>query len=196
MNDTKSYIFEMRDTMAGRLAGRFLFFLLLFVLSCGIAFAVTSQTSYGGYFLAIRPVDTGHGRFFGTVLSVLRCALPSAVSLLVICAAAHTVFSQAVSAAVLLWRGLCLGCAGGLMTCGAVASIGPYWTLALTLYFAASVLIVLLAAASHIYSLVLCRTHADRMFRIRREIAAEYLRLFLILSGGVFVLGGAAVLLI
>ena len=62
--------------------------------------------------------------------------------------------------------------------------------------FAATVLMILLAAVSHIYSLGLCRAHADRMFRIRREIAAEYLRLFLILSGGVFVLGCAAVLLI
>lgn len=194
MNDTKSYILEMRDTLAGRLAARFLFFLLLFALSCGIAFAVTSQASYGGYFLAIRPVE--RGSLSVTVLSVLRCALPSAVALLIIYAAAHTAVSQAVSGAVLLWRGICLGCAGGLMTGGMVESIGRYWIPALTLYFAASVLMILLAAVSHVYSLCLCRAHADRMFRIRREIAAEYLRLFLILSGGVFVLGCAAVLLI
>ncbi len=195
MNDTKNYIFGIRDTLPGRLAGRFLFFLFLFVLSCGIAFAVTSQIPCGGYFLAVCPVETG-GSFTGTVLSVLRCSLPSAVALLAVYAAAHTIFSQAVSAAVLLWRGLCLGCAGGLMTGGTVASIGSHWTFALTLYFAASVLMVLLAAVSHMYSLVLCRAHADRSFRLRREIAAEYLRLFLILSGGIFVLGSAAVLMI
>ena len=194
MNDTKSYILGLRDTLSGRLAGRFLFFLLLSALSCGTAFALTSQASFGGYFLAVRPV--GQGSFVGTALAVLRCALPSAVSLLLIYGAAHTVFSQAVSGAVLLWRGISLGCAGGLISGGTVESVGRHWIPALTLYFAATVLMILLAAVSHIYSLGLCRAHADRMFRIRREIAAEYLRLFLILSGGVFVLGCAAVLLI
>lgn len=195
MNDTKNYILNLRDTLAGRLAGRFLFFLFLFALSCGIAFAVTSQTSFGGYFLAVRPVETGVG-FPRTALSVIRCTLPSAVSLLAVWISAHTTFSQAVSAAVLLWRGLCLGCAGGLMNGGTVVSIGPHWTAALILYFAASVLIVLLAACTHVCSLCLCRAYADRMFRIHREIEGEYLRIFLVLSGGVFLLGGTAVMMI
>ena len=194
MNDTKSYILELRGTLTGRLAGRFLFFLLLSALSCGIAFAVTSQTSPDGYFLAIRPV--GQGSFSGTVLSVLRCALPSAVSLLLIYAAAHTSASQAVSAAVIMWRGIALGCAGGLISGGTVESVSRYWIPALTLYFAATVLTCLLAAVSHVYSLCFCRAYSDRKFRILRELAAEYLRIFLILSGGVFVTVCAAVLLI
>ncbi len=195
MNDTKNYIFELRDTLTQRLAGRFLFFLLLSALSAGIAFAVTSQTSFSGYFLAVHPVETGNG-FLRTALSVIRCTLPSALSLLALCISSHTTFSQAVSAAVLLRRGICLGCAGALMANGTVRSIGPYWTLALTLYFAASVLIVLLAAVSHLYSLGLCRAYTDRRNRLRRELAAEYLRLFLLLSGGVFILESAGVLLI
>lgn len=184
----------MRETITERLAMRFIAYLILFALSCVFSFACTSRSVYGGYFLAISPID--RSSFPAAMLSVLRCALPSALCLLAVYAAAHTVFSQAVSGAVILWRGLCLGCAGGIMGSGAVYSIGRYWTLALTLYFAASMLMILFSAYSHVYSLCLCRAHSDRMFRIRREIAAEYLRLFLILSGGVFAAGCAAVLLI
>ncbi len=194
MNDTKSYILELRDTLSGRLAARFLFFLFLSVLSCGIAFAVTSQASYGGYFLAVCPVEKGS--FAAAFLSVLRCASSSAAALLLIYAAAHTVFSQAVSGAVLLWRGISLGCTGGLISGGMVESVGRHWIPALTLYFAATVLMILLAAVSHVYSLGICRAHSDGVSRIRRELAVEYLQLFLILSGGVFVLGCTAVLLI
>ena len=85
---------------------------------------------------------------------------------------------------------------GGLISGGMVESVGRYWIPALTLYFAATVLMILLAAVSHLYSLGICRAHSDGMTRIRRELAAEYLRMFLILSGGVFILGCTAVLLI
>ena len=195
MNDTKNYIFGLRDTLVQRLAGRFLFFLLLFALSCGTAFAVTSQISFGGYFLAVRPLNTG-SRFLPAAVSLIRCTLPAAVSLAAVWISAHTIFSQAVSAAVILRRGICLGCAGALMADGTVRSLGTHWILALTLYFAASVLMILLAACSYVYSLGLCRAHADRMLRIRHEIAGEYLRVFLILSGGVFLLTCGTVLMI
>ena len=155
---------------------------------------MTSQASYGGYFLAVCPVEKGS--FAAAFLSVLRCASSSAAALLLIYAAAHTVFSQAVSGAVLLWRGISLGCTGGLISGGMVESVGRHWIPALTLYFAATVLMILLAAVSHVYSLGLCRAHSDGVSRIRRELAVEYLQLFLILSGGVFVLGCTAVLLI
>ncbi|MBQ2278152.1 MAG: hypothetical protein II333_06235 [Clostridia bacterium] len=195
MNDTKNYILGLRDTLAERLAGRFLFFLLLFALSCGGAFAVTSRIPCGGYFLAVHPLNTG-GSLPHTAVSLIRCTLPAAVSLLIIGLSVHTAASQAVSAAVILWRGVCLGCAGALMADGTVRSLGTHWILALTLCFAASVLIILLAACTHVYSLGLCRAYADRTHRIRREIAGEYLRVFLILSGGVFLLTCGTVLMI
>lgn len=194
MNDTKSYILQTRENLAKRLAGRFIAYLILFALSCGGAFAFASLYDCGGYFLAVSPVE--RGGFLRTVLSVIRCTLPSAVCLLAVYAAAHTIVSQAVSGAILVWRGLCLGCAGGLMGRGAVYSIDSSWSLALTLYFLASVVMMLLAAYSYIYSLCLCRAHSDGTAHIRREVAAEYLRLFLFLSGAVFAAGGAAVFLI
>ncbi|MGN1345748.1 MAG: hypothetical protein ACI4V1_03120 [Eubacteriales bacterium] len=194
MNDTGNYLLQMRETLAERLAARFLAGLALLVLSCGISFALLSLYTPGGYFLAVNPVE--RSGFFHTILSLVRSTLPSAVCLLLLYAAAHTVFADAVSIAVLAWRGLCLGCAGRLMSSGSVASIGRFWTLALTLYFVASVLMILLAAYSSLYSLCLCRVHSDGAHRLRSEVAQEYLRLFLILSGGVFAAGCAATLLI
>lgn len=184
----------MRETLAKRLAGRFIAYLILFALSCTVSFAFTSLYDCGGYFLAVSPIERGSS--LRMVLSIIRSALPSAVCLLAIYTAAHTVFSQAVSGAVLVWRGLCLGCAGGLMGSGAVMSIGSAWSLALTLYFLASVLMILLAAYSYVYSLCLCRAHSDGTAHIRREAASEYLRLFLFLSGAIFAAGCAAILLI
>ncbi len=184
MNDTKTYLRERREELAHRLAGRFLAFLFLFALSCAATFLWTTFADVGGVFLAVRP--TGW-------LSCVRALGSSAVGLLAIYVSAHTVFSEMVSAAVILGRGLCLGCAGGLMRTGAVISIASTWVLALTLYFLASVGVILTAAYAHVYSFCLCRTHADGMVEMRRGIAGEFLRLFLILSGAVFLSGGAAV---
>ena len=194
MNDTKNYMFGLRETLAGRLAGNFLLFLLLFALSCGISFAAVPAFLPDGYFLAVRPVNGG--TFFGTVFSVLRCAFPAAGTLTVLWIAAHTSVPQILSGMVILYRGVCLGCAGRLMACGAVVSIGRHWMPALALYFAATVPVLLLAALSQVYSLGFCRTYADRMSRIRHELEREYLHLFLILSGGIFLLSGIGILLL
>ncbi len=202
MNDTISTLLQIRGSSAGagqpsrRLAIRFLAGLLLFALSflTGFLLAPTVPLMDNGVFLAVSPVTGGHP--VSAVLSVFRCLLPSAIALFGIYAAAHTPWTAAISGAVIVWRGICLGCAGALMKNGTVVSIGRNWVPALILYFAASVLILLLAVCSHPVSLYLCRAYADEDIRRFREAAVEWLRLFLVLSGAVFAMGTAAVLLI
>jgi len=199
MNDTISSFLQTRESSAGtkqpfrRLAIRFLAGLLLFASAFLCGFLLTPILSGGGSFLAVSPVTGGCPAV--VVLSVLRCLFPSAAALLGIYAAAHTPWSAAVSGTVIVWRGICLGCAGVLMKNGSVVSIGQHWISALILYFAASVLMILLASCSTSVSRYLCRTYADGDTRRFRTAAADWLILFLLISGGVFVLGTAAVLL-
>ncbi len=188
MNDPISSLPSFR-----RPAFRFLAGLLLFALAFLAGFLLAPIAADGGIFLAVSPV-TG-GRPGAAVLSVFRCLFPSAIALLGIYAAAHTPWSSVVSGAVIVWRGICLGCAGVLMKNGTVISIGRHWIPALMLYFAASVLVILLASCSQTVSRYLCRTYADGDFRQFRTAAVDWLRLFLIVSGGVFLLGTTAVLL-
>ena len=201
MNDTLSSFLLSRESSAGtgqpsrRLAIRFLAGLLLFALAflCGFLLAPILLRPHGGVFLAVSPVTGGCPAV--VVLSVLRCLFPSAIALFGIYAAAHTPWSSAVSGTVIVWRGLCLGCAGVLMKNSSVVSIGRHWVPALILYFAASVLMILLASCSCSVSRYLCRTYADGDIRRFRTAAADWLILFLLISGGIFVLGTAAVLL-
>lgn len=202
MNDTTFSLPHSRESsvsagtrpIAKGLAIRFLAGLLLFALSFLMSFLLAPPAADGGLFLAVSPITGGHPA--SAVLSVLRCLFPSAAALLGIYAAAHTPWSAAVSGTVIVWRGICLGCAGALMRNGTVVSIGQHWVPALILYFAASVLMILLASCSYSASRYLCRAYADGDIRRFRTAAAEYLRLFLMLSGSVFLAGGAAVLLI
>lgn len=200
MNDTISSLLQIRGSSAGqpfrRLAIRFLAGLLLFALSflTGFLPVPALPLADGGVFLAVSPVTGGHP--ISAVLSVFRCLLPAAIALFCIYAASHTPWTTVISGIVIVWRGICLGCAGVLMKNGTVVSIGRHWVPALILYFAATVLMILLASCAHPVSLYLCRTYADGDIRRFREAAAEWLRLFLILSGVVFTLGAAAVLLI
>ncbi len=202
MNDTISSLLQIRGSSAGagqpsrRLAIRFLAGLLLFALSflTGFLLSPTVPLADDGVFLAVSPVTGGHPA--SAVLSVLRCLFPSAIALSGIYAAAHTPWPTAVSGAVIVWRGICLGCAGAFMKNGTVISIGQHWIPALILYFAASVLIILLASCSHPVSLYLCRAYADGDIRRFREAAVDWLRMFLVISGAVFAMGAAAVLLI
>lgn len=187
MNDTKTYLRTLREELAHRLAGRFLAYLILFALVCAASFAWVGRTTWGGVFLAVRPVG---------IVAYVRALTSTAVMLSAVLLSAHTMFSGAVGTVAVLWRGVCLGCAGGLMKNGAAVSIAPTWVLALTLYFAASVGVILAASVAHVYSLGLCRTYADGTRRMRRGLAGEFLRLWLILSGMVFLLGGAAVALV
>ncbi len=187
MNDTKTYLRNLRATLAHRLAGRFLAGLILFSLSCAAAFAWVRIAGVDGVFAAVRPT----GR-----LALLRALIPSAAGMLAVYLSAYTIFPGAVSAAVIAWRGLCLGCAGGLMKSGAAVSLAPTWGTALTLYFAASVCVMLAASVARVYSLALCRTYADGTGTTRRGMAREFLRLWLMLSGAVFLLGGAAAALV
>lgn len=199
MNDTISSLLQIRGLSAGqpsrRLAIRFLAGLLLFALSflTGFLPAPVIPLTDGGVFLAVSPVTGGHP--IAAVLSVFRCLLPSAIALSGIYAAAYTPWTTGISGTVLVWRGLCLGCAGGLMKNGTVVSIGRHWVPALILYFAATVLMILLASCAHPVSRYLCRTYADGDVRRFREASAEWLRLFLVLSGSIFTMGAAAVLL-
>ncbi len=193
MNDTKSYILSVRESLPERLAVGFIVYLILFILSCGISYALSSIFRYSGYFIAVSPL--GSGGTVHLILSVAQCAIPSVVALILIYLSAHTIFSHVASGAVILWRGTSLGCAGSLMGSGTVISIGRYWTVALTLYFLSSVMIILLAAYSYIYSLCLCRAHSSGDVKLCASVAAEYLRLFMMFSGCIFVCACVTVLL-
>jgi len=193
MNDTASPFLHSREAFVRGPVFRFLAGLLLFALSCGLSFLLAPLAASGGVFLAVSPAADGHP---AAVLSVLRCLFPAASALFLLYAAAHTPWSAAVSGAVIGWRGLCLGCAGALMKNGTVVSIGRYWVPALLLYFAASVLVILLASCAHAVSREFCRSYADGNVRRFRKTAADWLRLFLVIAGGVFALTAAAVLLI
>ena len=184
----------MNDTIREFPAARFAGGLVLLALSFALSFVCTEILPCGGYFLAVSPFS-GSGTLL-RMTALFRALRPTAISLLALWLSAHTPWSAAVSGMVIIGRGICLGCAGALMRNGTVVSIGQHWISALLLYFSASVLMILLAACSYAASRYFCRACADGNRRLFRETAAAYLRLFLIFSGGVFLLGMTAVLLI
>lgn len=194
MNDTKNYIFEIRDTMPERLTVRFLVYLIISALSFGVAFAIVALFVPNGYFLIVRPASV-YKNGISAFLSVTERAFPVATALFILYAASHTVLSPVISAAISVWRGFSLGCICKLMRDGAVAGVGRSVTFAVLLYFAATVIVIFLSSLSNLYSLCICRAYSAQMPSIKRELALEYLRLFLILSGGIFILTAVATVL-
>lgn len=185
MNDTKSYILEMRGVLIERLAARALLYLLVSSVFCGLSYTAVTLVAPDLDSAFVSPITEGCGTL-EVARYLLCCTFPAAVSLLVVYAAAHTVMSHVIGMTVLCVRGLVLGCIGGLIGMG--AEVGVHCSLALTLYFLATVLIIVLAALSDIFSKCLCRVYADPVPSLARELFFEYLRVFSVLAGGVFVL--------
>lgn len=193
MNDTKGYILEIRHTLTERLMIRFLIYLIVSALFFGIAFAFVSIFFRDGYFIIVRTA-TSNGNFAKNVLSLLHRTFPTAVTLLILYVSSHTVLSPIVSAGVSAWRGFSLGCMCALLRNGLIRGLDN--RTAVLFCFAATIIIIFLSSISNICSMCICRAYADRMPYIERELVAEYLRIFLVLSGVSFLLVGACAILI
>jgi len=101
-----------------------------------------------------------------------------------------------ITALLCIWKGVAFGVDACLIMKGTVRGISDHWTWSLAVFFIASVLIVALAAVSRVYSDVICYTFAADERRYTASLAMEYVKLFLLISGGIFLLGAISTILI
>lgn len=182
VDDAKRYIMESRENLTEKLAVYFAAYFSVFALS-GIAAYVLLFLRGGelGVFTLMKPALTGG--FSGVMCYIGSAASASAMTILAVFASAFTVLCKPVSAVAVIRRGLCLGSAVSFAVNGRM-SIG---SVPLMLYFASTLVIILISAYSGLYSKCMCRSYSCGNLSVGASVAAEYTRLTAVLSGVVFI---------
>ena len=192
--DTEAYLTHVKSEFSRRVAADFIICFVLFALACLLAFASVRIISHEETYVLTSPVSRGSaGDFVGSILS---SQLPNAAVLPVLLFSVFTVVNKWITALICIWKGASLGTAACLIMSGSVRGISDTSAWSLAVYFLASVLFASLAALSRVYSDAICRTYAAEERRYTVSLATEYIKLFFIIAGGIFLLGSISTILI
>ncbi len=194
MIDTETYLIHIKSDFLRRAAAGFIICLIVSAVSCAMAYGGAWLLCGDESYVIVSPLSAGG--FADTVRSAAVSQLPTVIELSVLFASVFTVVNKWILALLCAWRGACLGCAAYLMGSGAVGGISGGWTWALIFYFLATVLFVALAALARVYSQVICRVYSAEEIKYTASIGMEFLKWFLVISGGIFILGCTSVILI
>ena len=165
MNDTENYLARLRASRHGRILYAFLVYLALFGSSFALSYLLFSVIPCGSYMIAC---DVSGGGILNNVKNAVLSQSGCAVILLAVYLSAFSSFSGAVSSAVCLWRGLCLGCASALFCKDSVGGLSSSWRVSLCFYLASTVGIIVYASITALYSPALTHTSScgeKRYFR-------------------------------
>lgn len=193
MIDTETYLIHLKSDFLRRIAAGFIVCIIVFAMSCVLAYLV-AWWGFDDAYMITSPI-TVNG-VVGTVKSAAVSQIPNVIALAVLFASVFTVVNKWIVMLLCLWKGACLGCAAYLMGSGAVRGISGTWAWSLTFYFLAAVAFMVLASVSLVYSQVICRMFAAEEKKYTASIGMEYLKCFLVMSGGVLILGCISVILI
>lgn len=188
MNGTRGFIFDLRIGLEERLLSYTITYLILFIVSGITAFGVYSQLEPAGSFILINPIR--YGNIAQLALSIASALVPSALSLVTVYLSAHTVFVFPISCAVVIRQGLALGLCTKISAENGI--LGDCAAAVITLYFISSAAIIFFASYSAVYSRCFGRIHSAGDTLLGVSVAVEYIKMFLTVSGAVFLLNIAA----
>lgn len=188
MKNIEGYISLIRNSNTRRAASAFLTYLAVSAVSTVAAYL---------YFLVL-----GSNLRYAIVESSTTAAdlmgsqMNNAIEALILFAAVFTVGYRWIAPILCAWRGACLGCATYILRMDNLigASAGYRWSLAA--YFASIFAFLALSAVSLVYSDAICASHTAGEKAEKRALIIEYAKVFLILSGAIFIFGCLTVVLI
>ena len=178
------------NTQAKRLAYAFIPLLLCYAGTAFVAFLVAPAFFTESYFVSC-PVP--FVSVYGALQSLALCLRSTVLQVLLLLLAVFTLFPWWISAAAAVYRGFCTGGVLYAVSSGAVSCSG-YMEGTVSLYFLASVLLILLSAVSCTCAeeFLLQRRRRDK--RNAHALLFSYLRTFAVMSGGILALSGFAIL--
>lgn len=194
MNGTETYLVHVKSNFWRYTAQRFIIYIAFVAVSFALAYPATAVFCKGRIFTVVEPMSIEGAP--GVIGGVVTSQIPTALVLMILFASTFTVISKWIGGLLCVWRGACLGVSVSLMGKGVVGGITDEWTWSLALYFTVTVAFAALSAVSAVYSDVICRMHGNGERKYAVSVTAEYIKLFLVMSGGIFILGGISVIII
>ena len=188
MSNTECYLLFSRNYYVRRAASAFLFYLAVMVLSSVIGYLYFLLLGADGSFAIIDQSKRAADLLDGQKCNVIEAS--------VMFVAVYTVCFRWIAAFLCVLRGACLGVSIGVFAGGRLLGAPGGFAWVLVAYFLSSVAFLAIASVSHIYSEVICTAHVSKDRRTMRPLIIEYTKLFLIMSGVVFIFGCITVALI
>lgn len=174
-----------------QIASRLITCLLVLIGFAFIGYALYTLLFREGTYAVVTAQPDG---FFSRIASVILSQLPRTVWLLLLYLSAFTLWGPILSFALSAWYGLSVGCTLAMLQSGTLLFLAQSPALPVLFSFASVVLMLLLASLTSVYARALCSASLSEDGASRSILWLEYSSLFLVISGGVYLFGSAAVL--
>lgn len=192
--DTETYLTHVKSDFSRRVAADFIVCFVCFALSCVLSYLSVKLFSRDIVYVLSSPVSR---ESVGSLLSTaLVSQLPNAAMLVIMFCSVFTVANRWITALLCAWKGISFGTAICLVMKDAVLGVSERFTYSLVAFFLSSVLLSSLAALLRVYSGVICHTFVADERKYTASLVLEYVKLFLIFAGGIFLLGTISTILI
>lgn len=188
MTDTENRIFRFKSEHLNRVASAFLLFFISTAVSFAAAYLYFLVFGSAGKYAALEQP--------GKLSYVLISQLPQVLESAVLFAAVFTVCCRNIGVLLCVFRGAGFGLAAYMIGNGDLVGVSDRWAWALGTYFLSTLAFVLLASLTSIYSGAICTTHAAHETTEKHALVIEYTKIFLCISGAIFIFGSTTVLLI
>lgn len=184
------HIREAGDFRAKRMAAAFIPLLICYAAGAILSFVGAPFLFTESYYVSCPiPVSSVY-----ETLSALTVSLKSTVwQTALLLFSVFTFFPWVLSTSIAVLRGICTGCALYAVSEGLVTGASSAES-AVSLYFLASVAVILLSACSIACSDALFFLRSRRERKSTHALLFSYLRAFAVMSGGIFAISGFAVL--
>lgn len=179
------YIIHNKMNLYKSIANGFLQCIGIFIASFVFSYFIFQKIHTGCIYIITEPFDTRDG--VSLVLSCVKVLFPCTVLLCAVLLSAFTVLGRAVSVICAVWRGSCLGCLTALVGVGAVFGTNTTIGIGLSLYFISTVLMLILSSCASVYAKCICKGHSEEKYSETFSLSVEFIKLFLIISGAIYI---------
>ena len=192
--DTETYLTHVKSEFSRRVAANFIVCFVWFALSCILSYLSVKFFARDIVYVVTSPISRESvGSVIGTTLV---SQLPNTAAMFILFCSVFTVLSRWITVLLCAWKGTALGVTTCLLMKGSVLGISERSVYSLVAFFLASVLFSSLTALSRVYSEVICHTSVAGERKYTSSLVLEYVKLFLIIAGGIFLLGSISTILI
>lgn len=192
--DTETYLTHVKSEFSRRVAANFIVCFVWFALSCVLSYLAVKFFARDIVYAVTSPVSREN---FGSIIATtLVSQLPNTAAMFILFCSVFTVLSRWITVLLCIWKGAALGVTACLVMKDAVFGISERFAYSLVAFFFVSVLFSSLAALSRVYSEVICHTALTGERKYTSSLVLEYIKLFLIIAGGIFLLGSISTILI
>lgn len=182
MTSAETYLSETKAVFPRRLSAVFLPLLLCYSAGAVLSYLAAHWLCPYSYYVSC-PVS--FISVYGILSTLASYMKHTVLQTAVIFISAFTFFPAWISALTAVYRGICTGICLYLVSGGMVQGLSSHPQITLSLYFLASVLLFLFASYAHIYAKALPVMWRHRDYKNLQVLLFEYIRCFLVMSGGI-----------